>query len=629
MKTILIVQSKFLLKLFRQRKEGASLRNGYYLLFSKALGGAADQLRNLNFSALPNRALSRDLQEAVLNDYIEVIGKMAQWNGHDLHWWATHIASKNRFASPLPALLDVLIRCLNAIEEITENGRPLIILGAPWPVVRALEHSANRLNWSLHIISWPWSRLLKRFLGQAKAWGSLTKELLTSIFQILEVRRYFGQIKQKAQEKKPVYLIKSFVYPNAFSEKDLYRDPFFGNLPLFLSQHLDKISDILTVTVGFEKRSDCYKRMRELKDKHVVPLLILLHWWDAMMGFVQILRCRIYNTFRVAEKVTLMEFDISGLLRELLASGGWRISLFQYLHFKAASRIAKYYNILACVMTYEGNPWERMFIKGLQNVKPEIFIIGYQHAVIPQSAANMFLSTKELDHIPSPSLLLTTGNVPVNILNKYSTFKKGFIQAACALRFDYLFKYEHLPRRKPQDFLSILVVLEGVRDVLSLVEYVFDYASRLLNVRFRIRAHPVLPFEKLLEYLGKNVRQVNCDISRGVTVLEDIANCDVVLYWGTTVALEALMMGRPVIHFDRGDVLSYDPLFDLEIFKWKVTAQDDLSHVIDSIRGISDHEYYKLQKSARQYIMNYFHPVSDTALSQFLPKEVFYRDSKE
>jgi hypothetical protein len=224
---------------------------------------------------------------------------------------------------------------------------------------------------------------------------------------------------------------------------------------------------------------------------------------------------------------------------------------------------------------------------------------------------------------------LTTGNVPVDILKKYSTFKKEFIQAACALRFDYLFKYEHLPRRKSQDFLSILVVLEGVKDVLSLVEYVFDFASRLSNVRFRIRAHPVLPFEKLLECLGKNVKQVNCDISHDVTILEDITNCDVVLYWGTTVALEALMMGRPVIHFDRGDVLSYDPLFDLESFKWKVTALDDLSHVIDSIRGMSDHEYYKLQKSARQYIMNYFHPISDITLSQFLPKEVFHRDSKE
>jgi hypothetical protein len=390
MKAIFIVQSQYLLKLFRQRKEGASLRNGYYLLFSKALGKAADQLKNFNLFPLPNRSLSRDQQEAVLNDYIEVIGKMAQWNGHDLHWWATHIASKNRFASPMPALLDVLIRSLNAIEEIAENGRPLVILGAPWPVVRTLEHTADRLGWNLHIIAWPWSRLLKRFLGQARAWGSLTKELLTSIFQILEVRRYFEQIKLKAQQKRPVYLIKSFVYPNAFSENDLYRDPFFGNLPLFLSQHLDKIADILTVTVGFEKRSECYKRMRELKDKQVVPLLIFLHWWDAMVGFVQILRCGIFNTFRVVEKVSFLEFDISELLRELLASGGWRISLFQYLHYKAASRIAKYYNILACVMTFEGNPWERMFIKGLQNVKPDVFIIGYQHAVIPQSAANMF-----------------------------------------------------------------------------------------------------------------------------------------------------------------------------------------------------------------------------------------------
>jgi hypothetical protein len=587
-------------------------------------------LKEYGLQLLQVKPLNREQQDAVLRDYVDALGRMGQLNGQDTRWWATDIGSKNRFTSPIPQLLNVLVRCLDAIEGMADNEQLLVLLGPPWPVVKALEESSRRLDWELQIISWPWSRFVARLRGQAKTWIGLVMELGVSIFRVFEAKYHFGRVSLKALDKRPVYLIKSFVYPSAFLDGGLYRDPFFGKLPQFLSRRLTDTANILTVVIGAEKRTECYRKMRCLRDRHVVPLQVFLHWRDAVKGFVEIAWACITKAFRVPENIPFLGHDISGLLREVLASGGWKIPLVQYLHFAAAVRMTKTYSIFACALTYEGNPWERMFVKGLQHRCPNLFIAGYQHAVIPQSAAGMFLSQQELGYIPLPSSVLTTGRVPAAIMERYGALPNGRVKTACALRFGYLFNFRPLPRRSLQDIFLVLVVLEGVKEVLPLVKYVLDHAPNCRNVKFRIRAHPVLPFERILSSLGRGVEMCeNVEISRGRSILEELEDCDAALYWGTTVALEALMLGRPVIHFDRGDSLSYDPLFELEDFKWRVSDGTDLTSIVSVIRDLPDEEYCTLQGRARRYVMDYFRQADDHAMSQFLPMEVLRCDTRK
>jgi surface carbohydrate biosynthesis protein (TIGR04326 family) len=384
------------------------------------------------------------------------------------------------------------------------------------------------------------------------------------------------------------------------------------------------------VVFGSEKRTECYRQMKGLKERSVVPLESYLNYRDVLKGFLVIVWGRIAKNFRVPDEVPFLDHDISGLLKEILFSGGWLIPFSHYLHLRAATRIARNHRILACLITFEGNPWERMFITGLRKRSPETFIIGYQHAVIPQSAAGMFVSEREVEQIPLPSLVLTTGPTAAGILKKYGAFTDGLVKAVCALRFGYLYDFKPMARRNNKTVFQVLVVLEGVRDVLPLVMYVLEQAPNSRDINFRIRAHPVLPFEKLLSYLenGTEIPE-NVEVSHGSSVVEDVENCDVILYWGTTVALEALMLGKPVIHFDRGDLLSYDPLFELEDFKWRVTDGEDLNNILYAIRELPDHEYSNLQETAREYVTNYFRPVDNDNLAKFLPKEVAHSDTKE
>jgi predicted glycosyltransferase len=108
-------------------------------------------------------------------------------------------------------------------------------------------------------------------------------------------------------------------------------------------------------------------------------------------------------------------------------------------------------------------------------------------------------------------------------------------------------------------------------------------------------------------------------ISEKNSLNEDLVNTSVVIYWGTTVSLEALGLGIPVIHYQREhDYLSYDPIFSCPGLHWNVNSGDDLSSVLKKITNIESKEYEKQKNLSDAYIDKYFLPVNDENMSQFL-----------
>ena len=79
------------------------------------------------------------------------------------------------------------------------------------------------------------------------------------------------------------------------------------------------------------------------------------------------------------------------------------------------------------------------------------------------------------------------------------------------------------------------------------------------------------------------------------------------------------MMGKPLVHFDRGDFLSYDPLFEFNDFKWTVGKNQDLHSVLEGIRNLTEDRRAVLKERGRNYIRSYFYKVDDKSMSKFLP----------
>jgi hypothetical protein len=235
----------------------------------------------------------------------------------------------------------------------------------------------------------------------------------------------------------------------------------------------------------------------------------------------------------------------------------------------------------------------------------------------------MFLHPQEKGMIPLPDKILTTGKIPKFFLERYGSFPKEQIKVGCGLRFEYLQNLFLLKCRKESKHnFVLLVAFGGSGEEIPLLNYALGQASLNKDVIFRMRTHPTFSWDKLLLLKKSDITlPENVITSTYSEVLEDLESCDAVLYWGTTVALESLMVGKPIIHFDREDLLNYDPLFEFTDFKWQVQQNDSLQTIIQDIQAMPETLYHKNQQQGRKYIKEYFYPVTKENLENFFKND--------
>ena len=138
--------------------------------------------------------------------------------------------------------------------------------------------------------------------------------------------------------------------------------------------------------------------------------------------------------------------------------------------------------------------------------------------------------------------------------------------------------------------------------------------------KLTIRFHPILPLKKIERKIHFELDKLTRILisENNSSIFDDLTKSDVVIYWDTTVALEALRMGIPLIHYQMGNFISYDPLFECNYLKWECTNRDSLVKIIESIYELSDKKYSEKYLLAKHYISQYFHPVTDYNLNKFI-----------
>jgi hypothetical protein len=118
-----------------------------------------------------------------------------------------------------------------------------------------------------------------------------------------------------------------------------------------------------------------------------------------------------------------------------------------------------------------------------------------------------------------------------------------------------------------------------------------------------IRPHPERPIEKIEGDLHFDVdRQDNFTVSEIKSLSDELISADILIYWGSTVSLEALMSGIPVIHVNLEDTITVDPLFNCNSLKWTVKDEDGLRRAISDICKLSQDDYERNYESASAYI---------------------------
>jgi hypothetical protein len=430
------------------------------------------------------------------------------------------------------------------------------------------------------------------------------------MYRLAIVRLFFKSDRNKDSGQN-VTALKSFFYESSIDEKEgyAYKDPMFGQLPDFLAYR----NKLLILTHILGRYLPCIKKINRQKNFTIVPVEYWLSIKSILSSLYEVLISRLDK--KIPNVMDYRGINVSGVFRDELYRKYNDMPLMHLVFYPLMKACCKSRKIQKYIHTYENNPWEKMALTGIEEVMQYIQTIGFQQSVVPQASVNTFNSAEELVNMPLPQRILCVGQEPLDIINIYSESTLINAETSCGLRYKYLQQLELKPRRKIQ---KILVVPEGVPSVVPMLNYVLDQLRNQQEYQLTFRFHPALTYEIVRTKFGFDLgTAANANISQEL-LQEDLLNHDLCIYWGSTVALEALCMGIPLIHYDMQTVLSNDPLFRCNYLKWTVIANESLPVIIEKINSLTDKEYTQQANQAVDYIKRYFYPVNDENMQKFL-----------
>lgn len=600
--------------IFNQKQIGSFLKRlpinkkdkNRYIDFSTEDLNTIRLLEERRFRKITKSEMNLNDPKMFIQDYITLIGAIGRKINNRL-WWATDIASKNPLASRLPVLLEQFLFTLRVIEK--QDFDCLIIFHPDWILLDLFRKTVHEKGVNFICFEYLvkiWFRLRLRII----------KRIISSILTALAIsfRIYFAKrmlrdkVENKINYEKSYYVIKTFIFNGSFDKNNKYKDIIFGTLPDFLKSKGNLI--VLSSILG--NYQYYIRKIKQESENIIFPLELFMSYSDVFKSLLEVIFCKI----SINRDAIFSGYNASDLISAELKRTNKGIPLNQYLQYNSTKNLCKKISVEEFLLTYENNQWEKMSILALREFSPNTSIIGYQHTIVAQAFASSFVSQHERNLMPLPDKILTVGEIPKNILEEYGEYENGLIESSCSLRYAYLFDVSRCKRRRSG---NILLALDGVPEVSRMVNYVVGELKENHHYQLTIRPHPVLPLRKFQDKLKYNLGEIsNINFSNNSSLVNDLTSSDIVIYWGSTIALEAINMGIPIIHYDMGSFLSFDPLFEFNHFKWIVTNRDSLVDKIEEIYSLDDSQFIREYKKAKEYICRYFHPVTEEKLEKFI-----------
>lgn len=504
-------------------------------------------------------------------DYIKFISQLGQ-TMNSLQWWATWLASKDAFVSSANSIFESVF----LYKKKAELEFSFLFFVSEF--LRTLK-PAMRMMYSLFILS----------------------------SQLKVAERYFHQ-KYKGLK---IDVVKTFGFLSSF-ENGKFKDPYLPLLSDFLCSENKR--PVLTV-YDYSGPIQAVARL-SVENESALSLQSLMRWWDIPRAYCLILRGLVIQP---PQSLIFCDQEIGTLVRNMYRRDLLSYdAIYSFCVYYAFLRLARLFDIQSIVMTYENHPWERMAISAIRKAKPSTYITSYQHSVVNEAMLNMYPGKDEVKFAPVADQVLTVGEVTAQSMNHYGHYGKVPVTPACALRFSYL---HSLPVREVSVPKVLLVALSGIVRGAELLDYVLAQAHILQDWKIIIREHPALTIADL-SYRNRRDYKIesfmNIEVSRGRPLVDDLHKSKVVLYHSSTIALEALQMGIPVIYYDDRRFLSFDPAQDCPYLHWQTDALHSLAPLLIDILKVRDEDRIMQAEQARQFVARYFYPVTPESLKKFV-----------
>jgi hypothetical protein len=550
----------------------------------------------------PGGAAPLDLQALIKARAHEWTTFFSQWlatlnrRNAGLHWWAYTSTAKNLLSSPLGnRLLEVLaIRELaslhrgrlevegatpgqmDAVAALT-RGDGVAVVGSAyrWRGLRRMLRLADGLLRQLQ-------QAMRVWFGFAFSAAAAWRDLDLCLFTYVDAPRragadgYFGPLHTLLTELRPQLRVGHAAYVYA---------PYRRRLREFRRVDGERTFALFGLLTAADLASACWRSMRALFPR------------QALAG------------------ASPSESALAPLLEECLiedvALGGYQHNV---LVHHAMRRFVAKSTVTTLIYPYENKSLEKSLLLGARAGKPGIRLIGYQHTSITARHVTLRFEPGEADITPLPDRIITVGEATRKHLERHGNYPRGIFQTGCALRqvWDAV-----LPRNRHQPPRLLLALSSSRSELVEAVAFMRT-AAQQFSLEIRVRTHPNFPIALLPADLFAWVSNDATDLS-GTDLAGNLLWCDAVAYVSSTVALEALMRGRPVINLRVSDPIDPDPLLETAPLAWKVDSPGKLADVLRQVGELSDEEFSRRQNQSVEKMKAYFAPISTDGLSPFLP----------
>lgn len=542
-------------------------------------------------------------------EYINSIADLG-FEYNSIQWWANSVSEKNEHISSHYRNLCLYYSLIKTLEKYLKTDMHIFIV-CNNEIYEQLKIYCNCNH--IKIISLEKVILLRLRKIYEKSYIAL--RIILSLMKILLRKIYISytlenKIKKKIDKTGNYYVIRTW-FDNRFLEQlNPYHDAYFGELPEYVMKQGHKLLILAGIINNYKKT---IRKIKNIENMLIIPEEYFLKYLD----FFRLLLYLHSKKVKLTERVLFNNLDMTKLYETEISKGYFNAGYYKnILRYFIAKRFTQNVKFKTYIQTFENYAWEKMTILGIRESKPEGEILAFQHAFISRNSFKYFPGKAEKDVMPLPDKIINMGKATKDIMGKYGSYNQNILKIGCALRQEYLSKLKPFRRRRVN---KIVVPLTMVRkESILIMNFLYNSGLSQTKLKVIIRCHPASPFESFQKYIEFKIPN-NFIISNEKSIIEELSEADGVIYTWTTVAVEALKLGLPVIYLDILTPMYVDPIFECNALKKNVYKPEELLPAIEYFYNMDDEIFFKEQETSQKYLKEYFYSVTEENLAPFLP----------
>ena len=379
-------------------------------------------------------------------------------------------------------------------------------------------------------------------------------------------------------------------YVGIIKKKNLDYDFYYGNLFKELKKKKIKFSVIL-INHSKETVEQVYRKFNKSQINRIIinnKFYIIKDLKILIYIFYKFICFKFLNIHNPKKLKNLSNFYNVGL-KDFVSSRG-TVKLTDNIKFI----LNKMESLKNLIITYEGHAFENIIFKYTSNKNIKSF--GYFFSVIREFKNSIFYN---LEKSYRPNVILTSGKIISKYLKKNIKFNNENIFTLGSNKYSNK-KFELIEKSKKKK-LKILVCPEGLySENISMLELIKENASKVNNIEYLFRIHPVIDETIIKEKLNNK----KIKFSKNKNILKDLNQCDVIIYSGSSVSIQAINQGLiPIYYHKDKDLFSIDPVF--QINELRVANEMELNKLLNLILK-NNKSIYKKKLKIKKYCKDYF-----------------------